>query len=106
MSARKVAVDLSRAALRDVDGILLYTRRTWGKEQQMVYRAAIYQALDMLSRHPRAGRSRDDSFSGCRGIQVAQHIIYYYQPDDTTIVVRRILHTRQDASAAVTDPRS
>ena len=104
MSARRVAIELSRAALRDVDGLLLYTRRTWGKGQQAIYRAAIYRMLDMLSQHPQAGRPRDDLFPGCRGIRVEQHVIYYHQPDASTIVVRRILHTRQDASAEVTDP--
>lgn len=104
MSARKIAVELSRAALRDVDGILLSTRRAWGKAQQAVYRAAIYQTLAMLARHPQAGRPRDDLFLGCRGLSIEQHVIYYHQPNDTTIVVRRILHQRQDASAAVQDP--
>jgi plasmid stabilization system protein ParE len=37
---------------------------------------------------------------------VEHHVIYYDQPDDSTIVVRRILHQRQDAGAAVIDPRS
>ncbi|MBA3451378.1 MAG: type II toxin-antitoxin system RelE/ParE family toxin [Chloroflexia bacterium] len=104
MSARRIAVELSGAALRDVDGILLHTRRTWGKGQQTVYRAVIYQMLEMLSQHPLAGGPRDDLFPGCRGMQIEQHVIYYYQPNDTTIVVRRILHSRQDASAAVQDP--
>lgn len=82
----------------------LYTRRNWGEKQQLDYEAAIYQALDMLSRHPYAGRARDDLFPGCRGFQVEQHVIYYYQPDASTLVVRRILHGRQDASAAVSAP--
>jgi toxin ParE1/3/4 len=105
MSARRVDVELSGPALRDIDGILLFTRRTWGKGQQAVYRAAIYQALDRLSWYPESGRPRDDLFPACRGLPVEQHVIYYYQPDDTTIIVRRILHQRQDAGAAVTDPR-
>lgn len=104
MSARSVDVELSGPALRDIDGILLFTRRTWGKGQQAAYRAAIYRVLDILSRHPEAGRSRDDLFPGCRGLPVEQHVIYYYQPNDATIVVRRILHQRQDAGAAVRDP--
>lgn len=104
MSARRVDVRISHAADRDVENMALHTRRIWGEEQQLNDEASIDRALDMLSRHPHAGRSRDDLFPGCRGIQVEQHTIYYYQPNDTTIVVRRILHTRQDASAAVTDP--
>jgi toxin ParE1/3/4 len=78
MSARSVDVRLSRAALRDIDDILLYTRRAWGARQRASYRAAIYQTLGRLSRHTEAGRPRDDLFLGCRGIQVEQHVIYYH----------------------------
>jgi toxin ParE1/3/4 len=109
MSARRRAFHLSLKAIRDVDNLLLYTRRTWGKTQQSTYptyRAVIYQALDMLSRHPQAGRPRDDLFPGCRSIQVEQHVIYFHQPRADEIEVLRILHHRQDASVAVQEPRS
>lgn len=106
MSARRLDVQLSRSALRDIDDILLYTRRTWGNRQRANYRAAIYQALTMLSQHPQAGRAREDRFPGCRSIQVEQHIIYFHQPRAGEIEVLRILHHRQDASPAVKDPRS
>jgi hypothetical protein len=52
MSARRRAFHLSREALRDVDNVLLYTRRMWGKAQQAMYRAVIYQALEMITAHP------------------------------------------------------
>jgi toxin ParE1/3/4 len=100
MSARRVDVQISRAADRDVENMALYTRRTWGDEQQTAYEAAIYRALDKLSRHPHAGRPRDDLFPGCRGLHVEHHVIFYEQPDDATILVQRILHQSQDAGAA------
>lgn len=106
MSARNVDVQLSRSALRDIDDILLYTRRTWGNRQWANYRAAIYRALETLSQHPEAGRPRDDRFPGCRSVQVEQHVIYFHQPRPGEIEVLRILHHRQDASAAVKEPPS
>lgn len=54
----------------------------------------------MLRAYPHVGRPRDDLYRGRRSMRAQQHVIYY-QPDDTTIVVRRILHHRQDAHAAV-----
>ena len=72
MSTRRVDVQLSPSAFRDVDDILLYTRRTWGSRQRAKHRAAMYRALDMLSRFPEAGRPRDDRFPGCRSLQVEQ----------------------------------
>jgi toxin ParE1/3/4 len=104
MSARRVEVQLSRSALRDVDDIFLHTRRTWGDRQRANYRAAIYRALDLLSRYPESGRPRDDRFPGCRSIQVEQHVVYFHQPRPGEIEVLRILHQRQDASAVVKDP--
>lgn len=84
----------------------MYTGRTWGGAQHAKYRRAIDQAFAVLRDHPQIGRPRDDLCPGCRGFPVEQHVIYYDQPDDHTIFVRRILHARQDAKAALTDPRS
>ena len=106
MSAPSPLVVLAPQAERDYAFILVYTRRTWGERQKASYRATIAQALRSLREHPQTGRPRDDLFPGCRSIQVEQHVIYYYQPDPTEIVVLRILHHRQDASAAVQEPRS
>jgi toxin ParE1/3/4 len=86
--------------------ILLYTRRTWGTKQQATYEAMMTQALEMLSEHSQAGRPRDDLFPGCRSVQVEQHVIYYHQPRAGEIVVRRILHHRQDASTEIEEPPS
>jgi toxin ParE1/3/4 len=106
MSARKLAVRLSREADRDVLDILMYTQRTWGTKQQATYETVIIQALEMLSQHPETGRHRDDLFPGCRSVQVEHHVIYYHRPDPTEIEVLRILHHRQDPSAAVKVPPS
>jgi toxin ParE1/3/4 len=106
MSARSPLVVLAPQAERDFAFILVYTQRMWGGEQRAGYRATIAQALRSLREHPQTGRPRDDLFPGCRSMQVEQHIIYYYQPDATEIVVLRILHHRQDASAEVQEPPS
>ena len=106
MSARKLAVRLSREADQDVLDILLYTQRAWGTKQQATYETMMIQALEMLSQHPEAGRPRDDLFPGCRSVQVEQHVIYYHQRDATEIEVIRILHHRQDASVEVKEPPS
>ena len=106
MSVRRVEVRLSRAAVRDVDHILAYTQRTCGVCQRAHYRAEIYRALERLSHFPEAGRPRDDRCPGCRSLQVEEHVIYFYQPGPDEIEVIRILHQRQDASAAVNEPPS
>lgn len=105
MYVRRLAVHLSRAAERDIESILLYTRRTWGEKQRVAYRAAIFHALERLSLQPQASRPRDELFPGCRSTQLEQHLIYFHQPRAGEIEVLRILHRRQDASAAMQEPR-
>jgi toxin ParE1/3/4 len=106
MFAHNLAVRLTRTAERDLENIAMYTRRSWGGKQHASYRTAIDHALMMLREHPRSGRPRDDLFPGCRSVHVEQHVIYYHQPSATEIVVRRILHHRQDAGAGVKEPPS
>jgi toxin ParE1/3/4 len=104
MSARKLGVRFSREADQDMADISLYTRLNWGERQQLSYEDAILRVLDMLARHPRAGRARDDLFPGCRDISVKQHVIFYHQLETNEIEIVRVLHRRQDASSAVTPP--
>jgi toxin ParE1/3/4 len=104
MSARKPAIHFTSEADDDLKSISLYTWRNWGEEQATIYEAMIGRALDLLREHPRLGQPRDDLFPGCRSVQVEQHVIYYHQPQTTEIEVLRILHSRQDASAAVNEP--
>ena len=106
MSVPERDVRFTPAARRDLRNIALYTRRIWGIERQASYRAALERAFKLISEHPQLGRPRDDFFSGCRGLRVEQHVIYFHQPRPDEIEVLRILHQRQDTSAVVKDPRS
>ncbi len=105
MSVPERDIRFTTAARRDLRHMALYTRRAWGSQRQASYRAAIVTAFETLREFPDLGRLRDDIFSGCRSFPVEHHVIYYDQPDDATIVVRRIQRQRQEASAAVRDPR-
>jgi plasmid stabilization system protein ParE len=84
--------------------ILAYTGRVWGARQRATYQAALVRALDRLSQFPEAGLPCDDRFLGCRSLQLEQHVMYFHQPRPDEIEVLRILHQRQDSSAAVKDP--
>ena len=106
MSARKPVIRFTLEADDDFESISLFTWQTWGEEQAATYEAAIAKTLELLREHPQAGRPRDELFPGCRSIQAEQHVIYYHRPEATEIVVLRILHSRQDASATLQGPRS
>lgn len=101
MSAPEPDLRLTRAAERDLEDVAMYTEQTWGGGQHARYRAAIDRAFTLLRAHPHLGRSRDDLYIGCRYLRVEHHVMYYDQPDASTIVVRRILHARRDAAAVL-----
>jgi toxin ParE1/3/4 len=106
MSVRKPVVRLTPQAEQNLENILVYTRHMWGEEQTATYRTAIERAIGLLHEHPPSGRPRDDLFSGCRSVQIEQHVIYYRQPQATEIVVLRLLHRQQDASSGVVESQS
>jgi toxin ParE1/3/4 len=106
MSARKPVIRFTFEADDDFESISLFTWQTWGEEQAATYEAAIARTLELLREHPQAGRPRDDLFPGCHSIQAEHHVIYFHQPRAGEIEVLRILHHRQDASAAVQKPPS
>lgn len=101
MSAPRPGVELTREAEDDYESILLYTDQTWGEEQIAIYWTRILETLESLRDHPLLGHPRDDLFPGCRSLHVGQHLIYYHQPNETAIVVLRILHQRQDARSVI-----
>jgi toxin ParE1/3/4 len=106
MSARRPIIQLTRKAERDIEGILLYTRRSWGTEQTATYRRGFENAWRLLRDHPKLGQPRDDLFPGCREIPVEQHVIYYHQPQAAEIEVLRIFHRRQDARTKIENPNA
>ena len=96
MSAHNRRLDLSRDAVRDISDALLYTRRRWGANQRSRYKAAIDEALRLLTQFPELGILGDDLQHNLRAIPVEQHVIYYSVHPDS-IRVERVLHNRSDS---------
>lgn len=59
---------------------------------------AVAGAVDMLARHPRAGRLRPEFGDAVRSYPVAGYVIYYRVTD--ILLVARVLHGRRDQVAA------
>src|SRR5262245_9929613 len=87
---------LTAEAEDDLAAIWRYTAATWGEEQAETYTDLVKNKLDNLARFPGIGRRRDDLSPGLRSYPVEQHIAYYVTTDDE-LIVRRLLHSRQDA---------
>jgi len=84
---------LSPEARKDFTSILRYTGEHWGREQLVVYRDKLNDALLLLRRNPLLGRKSEDLPDSHRLYFVGSHVIVYRLRPQATEVVR-ILHQR------------
>ncbi|MBL6934102.1 MAG: type II toxin-antitoxin system RelE/ParE family toxin [Alphaproteobacteria bacterium] len=88
---------LSNKADADLDGIYVYSYRTFGEAKADVYFLGLCDGLKRLAANPRHGRSLDHVWPGLFCDRCARHIIFYTIEEDGIFVVR-ILHDSMDAS--------
>jgi toxin ParE1/3/4 len=81
----------TRAAERDLDGIALYTRREWGKAQEVKYLGELERCCKSLASNPQIGRRCDDVRAGLRRMEQGQHVIFYREYAGGILMVR-VLH--------------
>jgi toxin ParE1/3/4 len=86
---------LTEAAKKDLRGIITYTQKTWGKDQEKAYREVMRAALGVIAKNPEIGLKREELAEGLRSFPVGHHIVYYVQRGDN-IEVARILHPAMD----------
>jgi len=98
MHPRRYRVVLSSWAEGDRDAIYEHGLDDWGEAQADEYLRVLRQALEDLATYPEMGRIRGELGAGVRGIPVRRHVIYY-MIEGEDVLVGRILHARQDASA-------
>src|SRR5215217_3106417 len=85
MSAPKRRVVLAPSARLDLQDILRYTTRQWGRRQRAIYRQALYRGFDELARHPYLGKEEPKYGRNVRSFLVEYH---------------RIIHTSRDIAGA------
>lgn len=91
---------LTEAAKNDLREISTYTKKTWGREQEKIYRETIRVALRVIAKNPAIGLKREEVAKGLRSFPVGQHIAYYIEKKGT-IEVARILHPAMDKERAM-----
>jgi toxin ParE1/3/4 len=91
---------LTEAAKMDLREISEYTKKTWGKEQEKVYRETIRAALSIIAKLPEIGQMREELAEGLRSFPVGNHIAYYVEKSGQIMVVR-ILHPSMDRERAM-----
>lgn len=100
MSSRNLRLDFSPEAQRDFIGILRYTGKTWGRDQLLMYRDKLNDALQMISQDPRIGHQSNELPPTHRLYYVGSHVIVYQTPGPSIAVVR-ILHQRMSLARNV-----
>lgn len=91
---------LTDAAKKDLREISAYTKKTWGKEQEKVYRETIRDTLRIIAKLPEIGQKREELTEGLRSFPVGNHIAYYVEKNNQIMVVR-ILHPAMDRAKAM-----
>lgn len=86
---------LTPAAVRDLEGIWVYSRAQWGTAQADRYIDLVTDNFKTLATSASPGRQCEDIRPGYRRQNVAQHVIYL-RCTDYGVEVIRVLHGRMD----------
>lgn len=88
-------IELSAAALADIEDIHEYGIGSFGIESANVYARGFGSVFDRLRRYPRSGAVRPELGEGVRSILYRQHRLYYtIQGADVRVL--RVLHGSRD----------
>jgi toxin ParE1/3/4 len=95
MSLPEFQLELSPRAQQDIVEILRHTGYTWGREQLLIYRDQLDEALRLLSVRPDIGHPSDHLPATYRLYPVGSHVIVY-RTQGSVVGVARILHQRMN----------
>lgn len=88
-------LDLTHAALEDLQSIRNYTLEQWGADQEQIYLESMWSRLEEILADPERYRRRDDLFPGCQIAAHGKHVILF-RIHGKSIQVVRILHSAMD----------
>jgi toxin ParE1/3/4 len=86
---------LSEQASLQIRDIGRFTKRRWGVYQARAYHAGLERTFGLLADFPKMGVSVDELLTGARRFRFQSHNIFYTE-DGNAILIRAILHVRQD----------
>jgi toxin ParE1/3/4 len=93
MSSPEYRLLVSPQAQQDIAGILRYTGKTWGRNQLLIYRGKLDEAVKTIGHNPNLGHARPELPETHRLYFVGSHVVVY-RTQDHTISVVRVLHQR------------
>jgi toxin ParE1/3/4 len=83
----------SERAETDLFEIGLYTSRTWGETQTILYIRQLEDCCQVLADKPTRGRPCDEIRPGLRRMKQGKHVVFYRE-ETGGILICRILHQR------------
>ena len=90
-----MTLDLTEAAISDLQSIRDYTLETWGEHQEQEYLDALWMRFEEILADPKRWRFRNDLFAGCQIASQGKHVILF-RIDAKVLQVVRILHSAMD----------
>ena len=90
-----MTLDITDAAVSDLQSIRNYTLQKWGAEQEQLYLDSLWSKFEEILADPQRWRSREDLFPACQIAAQDKHVILF-RIQGTILQVVRILHGAMD----------
>jgi toxin ParE1/3/4 len=88
-------LELTPAALADLQSIRAYTLERWGEAQEEAYVDRMWEKFEALLADSTSYRFRPDLFPGCQIAAEGKHVILFCVSKSTLQIVR-VLHSAMD----------
>jgi len=87
---------LTNQAVRDLNGIWIYTLRSWSEVQAENYYNLLLEKCQLIADNPNLGKNYNSVMIGLRGLKAKKHILFYRVLNSDEIEIIRILHEQMD----------
>jgi toxin ParE1/3/4 len=94
---------IKKAALADLREIALYTRKTWGHEQEQVYMKGLFACFEQIAGRQTQNRDWSHLAAECLMYKISHHLIVFRWLPDGRPEIIRILHEKMDISLHFAD---
>lgn len=89
---------IRKEALADLREISLYTRKTWGNEQELVYMKGLFACFEKIAGRQTQNRDWSHIVPECMMYKISHHLIVFRWLPDGRPEIIRVLHEKMDIS--------
>jgi toxin ParE1/3/4 len=86
---------ITNAAVRDLENIWVFTKKTWTEQQADRYYQLIVDEIQFIVKNPYMGTPYEQIRAGYRATKVKSHLIFYKLHQDQVEIIR-VLHVRMN----------